>query len=110
MAPTPTDLLYGTIDMLVLKTLTWKPQHGYAITEWIRECTDGALALDDAAMYKSLHRLEESGAVESGWGLSDNNRRAKYYQITAAGRRHLRARSQVWHDYARAVVKVIGNG
>ena len=108
MPPTPTDLLYGTFDLLVLKTLTWKPQHGYSISEWIRERTDGTLALDDAAMYKSLHRLESLGFVESTWGLSENNRRARFYQITATGRKQLRARSEVWHEYAKAVVKVIG--
>jgi transcriptional regulator len=109
MGNTPTDLLYGTIDILVLKTLSWKAQHGYAICEWLRQRTDGELELDDAALYKSLHRLEVQGCVESGWGLSENNRRAKYYQITAAGRKHLRARSAVWHAYANTVVKVIGD-
>jgi PadR family transcriptional regulator, regulatory protein PadR len=105
----PTDLLYGTIDILVLKTLAWRPMHGYAISEWLRERTDDTLVLDDAALYKSLHRLEEQGCVSSEWGLSENNRRAKYYQITPAGRAQLRARSTVWRAYAEAVFKVIGN-
>ena len=108
MPQTPTDLLYGTIDLLVLKTLTWKPQHGYSITESIRERTAGTLSLDDAALYKSLHRLESLGFVESAWGLSDNNRRARFYQITSSGRKQLRSRTAIWHEYARAVVKVIG--
>jgi transcriptional regulator len=103
----PTDLLYGTLDVLVLKTLSWQPMHGYAITTWIRQRTDGALEIDDAALYKALHRLERRGHVESEWGLSDNNRRAKYYQLTAAGRKELRAESLVWRAYAAAVFKVL---
>jgi transcriptional regulator len=104
---TPTDLLYGTLDVLVLKTLSWQPMHGYAITTWIRQRTDGALAVDDAALYKALHRLEQRGHVESEWGLSENNRRAKYYQLTGAGRTQLRLESSVWREYATAVFKVL---
>jgi transcriptional regulator len=104
---TPTELLYGTLDVLVLKTLSWQPMHGYAITTWIQQRTDGALAIDDAALYKALHRLEDRGQVESEWGLSDNNRRAKYYQLTAEGRQQLRVESSVWRAYATAVFKVL---
>ena len=107
MTKTPTDLLYGTLDVLVLKTLSWQPMHGYAITTWIRQRTDGALAIDDAALYKALHRLEQRGHVESEWGLSENNRRAKYYQLTSAGRTQLRLESSVWREYATAVFKVL---
>jgi transcriptional regulator len=107
MTKTPTDLLYGTLDVLVLKTLSWQPMHGYAITTWIRQRTDGALAVDDAALYKALHRLEQRGHVESEWGLSENNRRAKYYQLTSAGRTQLRLESSVWREYATAVFKVL---
>jgi PadR family transcriptional regulator, regulatory protein PadR len=103
----PTDLLYGTLDVLVLKTLTWGPRHGYAISAWIGGRTGGTLAVDDAALYKALHRLEEQGHVESEWGLSENNRRAKYYQLTARGRRQLRAESTVWRAYADAVAAVL---
>jgi transcriptional regulator len=81
--------------------------HGYAITTWIQQRTDGALAIDDAALYKALHRLEDRGQVESEWGLSDNNRRAKYYQLTAEGRQQLRVESSVWRAYATAVFKVL---
>ena len=104
---TPIDLLYGTLDVLVLKTLSWQPMHGYAITTWIRQRTDGALAVDDAALYKALHRLEQRGHVESEWGLSENNRRAKYYQLTPGGRAQLRVESSVWREYATAVFKVL---
>ena len=107
MTKAPIDLLYGTLDVLVLKTLSWQPMHGYAITTWIRQRTDGALAVDDAALYKALHRLEQRGHVESEWGLSENNRRAKYYQLTPAGRTQLREESSVWRAYAAAVFKVL---
>ena len=103
----PTDLLYGTLDVLVLKTLSWRPMHGYAISGWIRERTGGTLAIDDAALYKALHRLELRGLVESEWGLSENNRRAKYYQLTADGRRQLRAERAVWEQFAAAVARVL---
>ena len=104
---TPIDLLYGTLDVLVLKTLSWRPMHGYAITTWIRTHSDGTLEVDDAALYKALHRLEQRGDLESEWGLSENNRRAKYYQLTSQGRRALRAESSVWRAYATAVFKVL---
>ena len=103
----PTDLLYGTLDVLVLKTLSWKPMHGYAITTWIQQRSEGALEVDDAALYKALHRLEHRGHVESEWGLSENNRKAKFYQLTKEGRRHLRVESSVWRAYASAVFKVL---
>jgi transcriptional regulator len=107
MPRTPIDLLYGTLDVLVLKTLSWGPMHGYAITTWIRTRSEGTLEVDDAALYKALHRLEQRGHLESSWGLSENNRKAKYYQLTTQGRRELRAESQVWRAYAMAVFKVL---
>ena len=107
MPRTPIDLLYGTLDVLVLKALSWQPMHGYSITTWIRTHSDGALEIDDAALYKALHRLEQRGSLESEWGLSENNRRAKYYQLTSAGRKALRAESTVWRAYATAVFKVL---
>ena len=110
MARDPIDLLHGTLDVLVLKTLSWQPMHGYAISTWIGQRTDGTLAVDDAALYKALHRLEQQGHVESEWGLSENNRRAKYYQLTAQGRKHLRAEASVWKTYAAAVDAVLAAG
>jgi PadR family transcriptional regulator, regulatory protein PadR len=101
------DLMYGTLNVLVLKTLTWKPMHGYAISTWLRERSSGTLSVDDAALYKSLHRLEEQGAIESEWGMSDNNRRAKYYRLTPAGRRQLRAERAAFRDFALAVSRVL---
>ena len=84
------ELLQGTLDVLVLKTLTWGPRHGYAVARWIRETSDEALTVEDRALYVSLHRLEERGLVESEWGLSENNRKAKFYRLTPAGRAQLR--------------------
>jgi len=101
------DLLKGTLDVLVLKTLSWGPRHGYAVSRWIAETTDDALSVDEGALYTALHRLEQRGLVESEWGLSENNRRAKYYQLTTAGRSALRAQTQRWTRYAEAVFKVL---
>ena len=93
--------------MLVLKTLSLGPEHGYGVSRWIRERTDGALAIEDAALYQALHRMERRGLIESAWGLSENNRRAKYYQLTAAGRRRLRQESAVLRRYTAAVFRVL---
>ena len=101
------DLLHGTLDVLVLKTLSWAPMHGYAIARWIEERTRNELDIVDAALYKSLHRLEESEAIASEWGLSENNRRAKYYSLTTRGRQMLRADVATWRRYANAVYRVL---
>jgi len=103
----PLDLLQGTLDVLILKTLSWQPMHGYAVSRWIRQRTDDVLAVEDAALYQALHRLERRGWVEAEWGLSENNRRAKYYQLTAEGRQQLRAEAVTWKRYADAVFKVL---
>lgn len=102
-----TPLLRGTVDLLVLQALRQGPQHGYDVSRWVRERTDGVLAVEDAALYQALHRLEDKGCVESEWGTSENNRRARFYQLTAAGRRELRHEVSHWKRYAAAVVKVI---
>lgn len=101
------DMLHGTLDVLVLKTLSWGPMHGYAIATWIEQRTDGTLDIVDAALYKSLHRLEHSGAVAAEWGLSDNNRRAKYYSLTPRGRQLMRAETATWRRYVLAVSAVL---
>jgi PadR family transcriptional regulator PadR len=102
------DLLHGTLDVLVLKTLSWGPMHGYAIATWIEQRTEGTLEIVDAALYKSLHRLEHSGAIAAEWGLSDNNRRAKYYSLTVRGRQFLRAETATWRRYVVAVSAILG--
>ena len=101
------DLLHGTLDVLVLKTLSWGPMHGYAIATWIEQRTAGTLEIVDAALYKSLHRLEHSGAVAAEWGLSENNRRAKYYSLTVRGRQMMRAETATWRRYVVAVSAVL---
>ena len=103
----PLDLLKGTLDLLVLRTLAWGPAHGYAVSRWIAERTRDVLTVEEAALYQSLHRLERRGMVESEWGLSENNRRAKYYNLTSAGRRALRTESNAWRQYATAVFRVL---
>ena len=100
-------LIQGTVDVLILKTLTQGPKHGYGVSAWIRERTDGELGIEDAALYQGLHRLERKGLVISEWGLSDNNRRAKFYEITPKGRQRLVEDSSTWTRYARAVSRVL---
>lgn len=97
------ELLHGTLDVLVLKTLSRGPVHGYGISRWIEEQTKNELEIVDAALYKALHRLEATGAIASAWGVSDNNRRAKYYSLTPRGRKLLRTETATWKRYAAAV-------
>ena len=107
MARDPIDLLHGTLDVLVLKTLSWGPMHGYGISRWIEERTRGVLEIEDAALYKALHRLERAGSIEAEWGVSDNNRKAKFYRLTTRGRQDLRAESNTWRQYATAIFTVL---
>jgi PadR family transcriptional regulator PadR len=105
--PDDLGLLSGTLDLLVLRTLSWGPRHGFAIARWIRETSDEAILVEDRALYLALHRLEERQLVESDWGLSENNRRARFYQLTRAGRQQLRIREEHWSRYAKAVGKIL---
>jgi len=107
MGDSTLGLLQGTVDLLILRALQSGPTHGYAVSRWVRERTEGVLTIEDAALYQALHRLEGRGWIEAEWGLSDNNRRAKYYRLTAAGRRQVRAEISLWKRYAEAVFKVI---
>lgn len=102
------DLRHGTLDILVLKALSAEPMHGYAIAKWVGEKATGELTITDPALYKALHRLEAEGAVSAEWGLSENNRRAKYYALTARGRQTLRSEIAAWRQYSRAVNAVLG--
>ena len=101
------ELVKGTVDVLILKSISWHPMHGFGVSEWISKTTDGTLGIQDAALYKALHRLESRGSIAGQWGLSDNNRRAKYYRLTARGRAQLNAKSADWRLYARAVFQVL---
>ena len=101
------DLRHGSLDLLVLKAVCWGPMHGYTITKWIQDRAGRDFPIIDAALYKALHRLEEDGALGAEWGLSENNRRAKYYSITARGRELLRSEIAGWRRYAAAIEAVI---
>lgn len=104
MSPLTTlSLLQGTADLLILRALQGGAAHGYAVSRWVRERTDGVLAIEDAALYQALHRLERQGLIEAEWGPSENNRRARYYSLTAAGRKRLREETTHWRRYARAM-------
>lgn len=101
------DLLQGTLDVLILKALSWGPSHGYAVAKWVRERTGGALLVEDRPLYLALHRMEERGWISAEWGVSDNNRRAKFYLMTPAGRRALREKHSAWRSYATAVASIL---
>jgi PadR family transcriptional regulator, regulatory protein PadR len=101
------DLLRGTLDVLILKTLSWGSAHGYAVANWIHETTGDALRIEEGSLYPALHRLERRGWVESEWGLSENNRRAKYYSLTATGRSALMSEARTWTRFAVAVSRVL---
>ncbi len=109
MADTNLELLRGTLDVLILRTLAWGPVHGYAVASWIEQVTDDALRVEEGSLYPALHRLERRGWVESEWGLSENNRRAKFYRLTEEGRRQLRAEASTWASFADAVWKVLNS-
>lgn len=104
------NLLQGTLDVLVLKALAHETRHGYGVAEWVHRTTDGTLEIEDGALYTSLHRMEKRGWIAAEWGVSANNRRAKYYCLTDAGRAELAKASTDWSRYAEAVFKVLGSG
>lgn len=108
MPATSVDLLRGSLDLLVLKAVSWGPAHGYAVARWIAQTTGKALVIEEGSLYPALHRLEDRGLVASSWGLSENNRRAKYYTLTAAGRRRLTADAAAWSRFAGAVFAALG--
>jgi PadR family transcriptional regulator PadR len=102
-----TELLHGTLDTLVLKTLSWGPRHGYGIARWIQQATDDALTIGEGALYPALYRLEKKGWVVAEWGLSENNREVKLYRLTPTGRARLRVELAQWDDFTAAVGKVL---
>ena len=101
------DLLQGTLDVLVLKALSWGPRHGHAVARIIRDSTAGTLEVLDGSLYAALHRLEERSLVEGEWGLSDQGKRAKFYKLTAAGRQQLRAETAAWQRYVVSVSRLL---
>ena len=107
MRPRELDLLQGTLDVLVLRALSQGPKHGYAVARFIREGSGGAFKVLDGALYTALHRMDARGWLESEWGTSENGKRAKFYRLTTAGRRALRAETATWDDYVAAVARVM---
>ncbi len=103
----PGDLLQGTLRILILKSLLLGPAHGYAIARWIEDTTGDVLRIEEGSLYPALRRLQDRGLVTSEWGLSENNRRARYYSITRAGRALLRAEASIWLEYSQAVTRVL---
>ena len=100
--PAP-EILRGTLDLLILKALSWGPAHGYAVARWIEHATNDALAIGEGSLYPALHRLEERGWIIASWGASENNRQAKFYSLTRKGRTQLRTETASWQRYAAAV-------
>jgi transcriptional regulator len=100
-------LVRGTLDVLILKALSWGPRHGYAVAEWIRSVTDDQLLVEEGPLYTALHRLERRGLLSAEWGYSDNNRKARYYTLSRSGRNQLRAEVSGWERYVRAVTKAL---
>ncbi|HEX5437990.1 MAG TPA: PadR family transcriptional regulator [Gemmatimonadaceae bacterium] len=105
--PTPLPLVKGTLDLLVLKALSWRPMHGFEITSWLEDRSGGRLDVDDSALYQAVHRMEARGLVQAEWGITENNRRARYYRLTTAGRAHLRSEGARWVRYAETVTGII---
>jgi len=101
------NLVRGTLDLLILKSLTWEPRHGYEISEWIGTVTDGSLLMEEGTLYPALHRLRGRDLVESEWGLSENNRKAKYYRLTRDGHSYLAAEAASWTKYTDAVARAL---
>ena len=100
-------LVKGTLDVLVLKALSWGPMHGFEITTCLEDRSGGALDVDDSALHHALHRMEERGLIAAEWGVTENNRRARYYSATAAGRAHLRAETTRWLRYSQMVSGIL---
>jgi PadR family transcriptional regulator len=101
------NLTRGTLDLLILKALSWGPGHGYAVVDWIERATGEALQIGEGTLYPALHRLERQGLVESEWGLSENNRHAKFYRLSKAGRRSLERGTRSWHSFVEAAGRAL---
>jgi PadR family transcriptional regulator PadR len=100
-------LLQGTVELLVLKTLSWGPMHGYGIASWIESVTADALSVEEGSLYPALYRMAKKRWITAEWGLSDNNRRAKFYQLTASGREHLASEAETWTRLTAAVARIL---
>ena len=107
MPPADLNILRESLDLLILKALTWGPKHGYAISEWIEGSTGELLLVEEGTLYPALHRLAERGWVTSEWGQSDSGRRARYYALTREGRTHLRSQGSLWQRYVEAIAAAL---
>jgi transcriptional regulator len=107
MATTKAELLQGTLDLLILKTIAAGPMHGYSIAQRIQQCSDEVLVVEEGSLYPCLYRMEEKGWISAEWGKSDNNRRAKFYSLTRAGRKQLEEETAVWERVCRAITLVL---
>jgi len=103
------DLLQGTLDMLILKSLIEGPRHGYGVAKWIQVTTKNALLIEEGSLYPALHRMQKRGWIESEWGLSESNRRAKYYELTSPGRTQLKSEVQAWSHLVDAISLVLNS-
>ncbi len=103
----PTELLHGTLDTLILKTLSWGPRHGYGIARWIQDTTADALAIGEGSLYPALYRMERKRWIEAEWGVSETGREVKFYRLTSAGRARLRVELAQWTQFTTAVSKVL---
>lgn len=103
----PGDLLQGTLDLLILKALAREAMHGYGVAEWIHQTSEDVLRVEEGALYPALHRLELRGLLSAEWGISDNNRRAKYYSLTATGRKRLAQETEYWRRMSEAMSRIL---
>jgi PadR family transcriptional regulator PadR len=101
------QLLQGTLELMILKTLSWEKQNGFAISQWIKDRTEEEILVEEGAMYPALHRLERKGLISGEWGVTENNRKARFYRLTPAGRRELRVQENRWSRYVNAVARVL---
>jgi transcriptional regulator len=107
MADQSIEFLKGTLDLMILKTLSWAPAHGYGIARWLEQCTDDVLHVEEGSLYPALYKLEENGWITAEWGITENNRRAKFYRLTPTGKKQLQKSHQYWSRFALAVSQVL---
>jgi PadR family transcriptional regulator, regulatory protein PadR len=107
MSDIDVGLLRGTLDLLILKALSWGPRHGYGVADWIEHATGATLLVGEGTLYPALHRLERRGWIESEWGLSENNRHAKFYRLSRVGRAQLQSGVSAWHQFVEAASRAL---
>ncbi len=107
MGDSELNVFRSSLDLVILKALSWGPRHGYAVAEWIEQVTDATVLVEEGTLYPALHRLERRGWVEAEWGASENNRRAKFYRLTSAGRGQLRREAPTWLRHAEAIARAL---